>query len=81
VIHFEHPEGTGRENSIGTKTIMEDKKENTVTVPMKLCCNSKIQFAHVTSAFFAVTCIDCIENFKALKPELFAVPAEVPPTT
>lgn len=71
VIHFLHPDGTGRVHSAGTKQVVNEGKEFTVKADLKLCCPSTVQFAHCTPAFHAVTCMDCIENFKALKPELF----------
>ena len=78
VIHFMHSEGEGITTGTGSKTVISEDKEFTVPADLKRCCTSNLPSAHTTDVFFAATCVDCIEFFKALKPELFAPPDTQP---
>jgi hypothetical protein len=73
-----HAEGEGIVTGSGSKTVISEDKEFTVPAELKRCCSSNLPLAHTTDVFFAVTCVDCMEFFKALKPELF-VPPETQP--
>lgn len=80
VIHLAHPNGIGRSVGNGTRSIIDEGKEATVAVPIKLCCTSTVQGAAFTTVRHAATCISCLEAIPVPEPTPEPTPKPDPET-